>query len=175
MTIRADSYSSTSEVKAFTRHLLDGQSSFNSTTRPSSTELEKFIDRASGVLNFAIANAGFTPAAIHANSTAKLACDDWVTARASEYAELSRRGVGYSDQEGSRTTVFHNLSKSAAEFASSLGFVRLGVTQAYKMSDGLAFTGMDSRTNRADPSDSSVEQPFADRRQFDNGGTVEST
>ena len=32
MTIRADSYSTTSEVKAFTRHLLDGQSTFNSTT-----------------------------------------------------------------------------------------------------------------------------------------------
>jgi len=61
MAIRADSFSSTSEVKAFTRHLLDGQSAFNSTTRPTATELEKFIDRASGVLNVAIARAGFTP------------------------------------------------------------------------------------------------------------------
>jgi hypothetical protein len=53
MAIRGDSYSSTGEVKAFTRHLLNGQSNFNSTTRPTVTELEKFIDRASGVLNLA--------------------------------------------------------------------------------------------------------------------------
>ena len=46
MTLRLDSYASVAEVTAFTRHLLDGQSAFNSTTRPTVTELEKFIDRA---------------------------------------------------------------------------------------------------------------------------------
>jgi hypothetical protein len=170
MAIRADSYSSTSEVKAFTRHLLDGQSTYNSTTRPTLTELEKFIDRASGVLNLAIANSGFAPSAVRANSTAKLSADDWTTARASEYAELSRRGVGYSEAEGSRTASFANLSKSAEQWvaANALGFVRLGVTQAYKMSDGLAFTGLSSTDNRADPDDSSLVQPFAKRGQFDN-------
>lgn len=171
MAIRADSYSSTSEVKAFTRHLLNGQASYNSTTRPTVTELEKFIDRASGVLNLALASAGFRASTVLANSTAKLACDDWVTARSAEYAELTQRGVGFSGEEGSRTTVFHNLSKSANEFveANSLGFVREGVTQTYKMSNGLAFTGMDAQALRSDPSDTSLEQPFAQRRQFDDG------
>src|SRR5512145_2945202 len=108
MAIRADSYSSTSEVKAFTRHLLDGQSAFNSTTRPTGTELEKFIDRASGVLNLALGGGGFAPSSVIANSTAKLACDDWVTSRAAEYVELTQRGTGYSDAEGSRTAAFRN-------------------------------------------------------------------
>lgn len=170
MTIRADSYSSTAEVKAFTRHLLDGQSAFNSTTRPTGTELEKFIDRASGVLNLAISAGGFTPANIAANSTAKLACDDWVTARAAEYVEVTQRGVGYSEGEGSRTSAFRNLNKSANEFVSlnSLGFVRLGVTQSNKKSDGLAFTGLDAQADRSDPTDSSLEQPLFKRRIFDN-------
>lgn len=170
MAIRADSYSSTSEVKAFTRHLLDGQSTFNSTTRPTLTELEKFIDRASGVLNLAIGVAGFAPAAILANSTTKLACDDWTTSRAAEYVELTRRGVGYSDAEGSRTAAFRNLTQSANDFvmANSLGFVRLGVTQTYKMSDGLAFTGATVQDQRTDPDDTTLEQPFALRRQWDN-------
>ena len=170
MAIRADSYSSTSEVIAVTRHLLDGQSTLNSTTRPKLTEVEKFIDRASGVLNLAIGAGGFSPTSIIANSTAKLACDDWVTARAAEWAELSRRGAGYSDQEGSRTASFANLSKSAEQFVSmnSLGFVRLGVTQGYKASDGLSFTGLDVQSERADRDDTSREQPFAERHQFDN-------
>lgn len=170
MSIRADSYSSTSEIKAFTRHLLDGQTTWNSTTRPTLTEVEKFIDRASGTLNLALANAGFRPSAVIANSTAKLACDDWTTARASEYAELVHRGVGYSDEEGSRTAAFRNLSKSANDFVNmnSLGFVREGITQPYKMSDGLAFTGQDAQSARSDPQDTSLEQPVSKRHQWDN-------
>jgi hypothetical protein len=170
MTIRTDSYSSTSEVKAFTRHLLDGQSAFNSTTRPTGTELEKFIDRASGVLNLALAQGGFTPAHIIGNSTAKLSCDDWVTARASEYVEITQRGVGYSDGEGSRTSYFRNLVKSAEQFVSmnSLGFVRLGVAQGYKKSAGLTFTGLDVQADRSDPSDGSLEQPKFVRGQWDD-------
>lgn len=171
MAIRTDSYSSTSEVKAFTRHLLDGQSAFNSTTRPTSSELEKFIDRASGVLNLAVAGAGFAPSAVRGNSTAKLAADDWVTARSAEYVELTQRGVGFNDGEGSRTSAFRNLTKSAEEFIklNSLGFVRLGVAQGYKKSDGLTFTGLDAQADRADPDNTGLEQPFAKRRQWDNG------
>ena len=170
MSIRSDSYSSTSEVKAFTRHLLNGQTAFNSTTRPTGTELEKFIDRASGVLNLALAASGIMPSAIKANSTATLTCDDWVTARASEYVELTQRGVGHNDGEGSRTSAFRNLTKSANEFVetNSVGFVYLGVTKMHKLSAGLAFTGLDAQSSRTDPSDTSLEQPFATRRQFDN-------
>jgi hypothetical protein len=170
MAIRSDSYSSTSEVKAYTRHLLDGQSTFNSTTRPTLTDLEKFIDRASGILNLAIATNGFLPSAVKANTTAKLPCDDWVTARAAEYAELTRRGSGYNDGEGSRTNAFSNLSKRANEFikANTLGFIRLGVTQTNKMSDGLAFTGLTAQKDRSDPDDTSLEQPKFRRAQFDN-------
>lgn len=169
MTLREDSFSSTGEVIAFTRHLLDGESAFNSTTRPSGDELEKFIDRASGVLNVAIATKGFTPASVIANTTAKLLCDDWVTQKAVKYVELTQRGTGYSAEEGSRTKAF-DMTKSAQEFvkANALGFIRLGVTQSQKMSDGLAFTGEDAQSERTDPDDSSMAQPFAKRGQFDN-------
>lgn len=167
MTTRADSYSSTGEVRAYTRHLLAGQSTFNSTTLPTLTEVEKFIDRASGTLNFALAGVGFaTPIS---NSTAKLSCDDWVTARAAEYVELTQRGVGFSDAEGSRTTVFHSLSRSATEFAKDarLGFINLGVTVSAAMSRGLKFTAQDAQADRADPTDSTLEQPVFKRHLFD--------
>ena len=170
MAIRADSYSSTTEVKAFTRHLLDGQTGFNSTTRPTSTELEKFIDRASGVLNVALSQKGFRPSSVYANSTAKLSCDDWVTARSAEYVELTQRGTGFSDSEGSRTSAFRNLVKGANEFVdlNSLGIIRLGVTPTYRASDGLAFTGLDVQADRADPDDSTLEQPKFTRGQWDS-------
>ena len=169
MAIRSDSYSSTAEIKAFTRHLLDGQTAFNSTTRPRVTELEKFIDKASGVLNLALSVGGFTPSAIYTNSTAKLACDDWVTNYAVRYVELTQRGTGYSEQDGSRSAAF-KMAKDATAFVKdmALGFVNIGVTQAVKKSDGLQFTGMTRQDQRADPTDTTKEQPVATRRQFDD-------
>lgn len=169
MAIRSDSYSSTGEVKAFTRHLLDGQVGFNTSTRPRATELEKFIDKASGVLNLAIAAAGFAPSAVYANSTAKLACDDWVSNYAVRYVELTQRGTGYSEQDGSRSAAF-KMGKDANEFvdANSVGFISIGISQSSSTaSDGLQFTGMTVRTQRADPDDTTKEQPFARRGLFD--------
>lgn len=169
MAIRSDSYSSTAEVKAFTRHLLDGQTAFNSTTRPRATELEKFIDKASGVLNVALSVHGFTPSAIYTNSTAKLSCDDWVTNYAVRYVELTQRGLGYSEGEGSRSAAF-KMDKAAKDFVmiNSLGFVNLGVSQGVKKSDGLILTGLTAQKDRTDPDDTSKEQPFVSRRQFDD-------
>ncbi len=171
MAIRGDSFSSAVEVTAYTKHLLDGQSAFNSTTRPTATELEKFIDRASGVLNVALAGEGFAPSAVYANSTAKLSCDDWVTMKATKYVELTQRGTGYNTEEGSRTAAF-SMTEDAQEFAdvNAIGFIQLSITQGTKLSDGLAFTGLDKQSNRADRTDTSLEQPYAERDQFDNNG-----
>jgi len=170
MAIRGDSFSSVSEVTAFTRHLLGGQSAYNSTTRPSLTEVEKVIDRASGVLNVALASVGFSPSAVYANSTAKLACDDYVAQEASKQVEITQRGVGYSSQEGSRVSAFNMKRKSAMEFIqeNKLGFIQLGITQNYKASDGLAFTGLDAQDVRTDPDDTALEQPKFKRRQWDS-------
>lgn len=170
MTIRSDSFSSVAEVRGYTRHLLDGASNFDDYTRPTIAEVEKFIDRASGVLNVALAGEGFVPSSVRANSTAKLACDDWVTQKAVKYTELTQRGTGYNADEGSRTAAF-SLDKSAAEFVSSLaeGLVNLGISQAYaSASDGLTFTAIDAQSERSDSSDSSREQPLFTRRGFDN-------
>ena len=166
MTIRSDSYSSTSEVKAYTMHLLDGQTAFNSTTRPTGTQLEKFIDRASGLLNVALSGEGL--AVPITNSTAKLACDDWVTNQSAAYVELTQRGAGFDGTENTRPGSFLNLNESAQDFAEAmaLGFKRLGVTVSDKVSDGLQFTGLDAKSERSDPDDSTLRQPFFERGQF---------
>lgn len=161
-------YSTAAEVMAFTRHLLNGQVSFNSTTRPTSTEVTQFIARASGVLDVALAAVGISTPITEA--TAKLACDDWVTARAAEYVELTQRGTGFSDAEGSRTAAFRNLHKMANDFAAAnrKGFIYLGVSVANATSDGLAFTGLDAQNLRSDPDDSTLAQPIFYRGLYDD-------
>lgn len=173
MTIRGDSFSSPSEVLAFTRYLLEGQSTFNSTTCPTLTEVEKFIDRASGHINVALAQAGFTPANVYANSTAKLLMDDWVTQRGAEYVELTQRGAGFNDTENNRWHAFRNMQKEAADFIASmqLGLQRLDISIAHPVSEGLTFTGLDTYDQRSDPDNTGRRQPFFRRGLFDNGGT----
>jgi len=167
MTIRADSYGSVAEVAAYTRHLLDGETTYTGTTRPSLTEVEKFIDRASGYLNVALRTTGLhTPIA---NSTAKLACDDWVVSKAAEYVELTQRGTGYSEAEGSRIPSFRSMHKDAISFANefTLCFKELGVTVDRSLASGLAFTGLDAQHERNDPDDSDMVQPMFSRHRFD--------
>ena len=170
MAIRGDSFSSVNEVLAFTRHLIDGYTTYNSTTRPTLTEVEKFIDRASGVMNAALATEGFSSSAIRANSTAKLPCDDWVAQEAVKQVELTQRGMGYGGQEGSRLAGFNMNKKDAIDFVceNKLGFVRLGIAQTYKSSDGLAFTGLDVQADRSDPDDNTLEQPKFSRGKWDS-------
>jgi len=169
MAIRADSYSTLAEVTAFTRHLLGGASAFDSTTRPTVTDVEKFLDRASGVLNNALLAAGFPPSAVIANTTSKLACDDWVTMRAADYVELTQRGTGYSEQDGGRINAFRSLYGDATKFVKGLrpGLVEAGITQSKRMGDGLQFTGLDAQSQRADRDDATLEQPLFTRRLFD--------
>lgn len=170
MAIRADSFSSTGEVRAYCRHLLDGADQFNTATRPTLTDVEKFIDRASGVLNLALAKSGLSPAGVRANSTAKLACDDWVTAKAVGYVETTQRGSGSSGEENERFKITGSLSGSANKFVkdNNLGFKRLGVTVSHATSEGLVFTGETAAADRTDPSDTSLRQPLFKRGQYDD-------
>lgn len=166
MALRSDSYGTVAEVVAYTRHLLDGATTYNSTTRPTATDVEKFIDRASGALNVALEGRGLTSPIT--NSTAKLICDDWVVSRAAMYTELTQRGTGYGGQEGSRIGGFKILYQEAQKFAAenALGFKRLGVGQQNKLSDGLAFTGQELQADRVDQDDTTLEQPVFTRHQF---------
>jgi hypothetical protein len=171
-------YGSTTEVKAFTRYLLGGETGFNSTTTPTGTELTKFLDRASAALNLSLQKYGFSsPITAAMNSTAKLVCDDWVVDKAAQFVELTQPGVGFSGEEGGRMAGFAALQKEADEFVkmNELGFKRIGVTVAHKKSEGLAFTGLDAPSERSDPDDTTIVQPAFKRNLFDDSRTVNGT
>lgn len=175
MAIRGDSYSSVTEVTAFTRYLLQGQTAFNSTTHPLLTDVEKFIDRASSHLNVALTGAGFVPSSVYVNSTAKLLMDDWVTQRATEYVELTQRGVGFNEQENDRWTAYRNMPQAAEKYVKMIGLSlkRLDVTVAHPTSEGLTFTALDEHSQRVDPDNTSREQPKFRRGLFDNPPAVQ--
>lgn len=167
MSIRSDSYSDVSDVLAWTRFHLEGQTAFNSTTRPTLTEVTSFIDEASGVLNLALTQEGFNTASVIANSTAKLSCDNWVRSWAVSFVDLAHP-VGYDGQGKSRVELLQDMHGAAHEFVAmnAKGFKQLGVTQTY--SDYAKFTGETVQANRTDPDDTSLEQPKFTRGQFDN-------
>lgn len=175
MTAANKIYSSISEVTAFTRHLLDGQSVFNSTTRPTAAEVQGFLRRASATLNVALEGVGVdTPIT---QEDARLLCDDWVTQQGAKWVELTQRGVGFNEEEGSRLAAF-NPGRDASKFAKDnrLGMLRLGATASAALSQGLQFTGSGTQADRTDRDDSDLEQPLFERHQFEgyDGGDAHS-
>ena len=171
MALRADSYSSTGEVAAFCVDILGAQPAFNTSTRPTLSQVERIIDRVSATLNVALNGAGLTTPI--SNTTARLDCDEWVTVQAAQKVKATRSGAGATDAQNSNAVT----QVSAAAFAAEKrrGFVRLGVGVTTSLSAGLAFTGQDAKANRLDPSDPSLRQPAFLHGLFDDGEAVNYT
>ena len=169
MAIRADSYSSTVDAWAWSRFHFEGQTAFNSTTRPTLTEVTGFIDEASGILNLALTQGGFNTASVIANSTAKLACDNWVRTWTVSFVDLAHP-VGYNGEGKSRIELLQDIHGSAKDFVTMYGkgFKQLGITQSGASSEALKFTGETLQADRTDPDDTTLEQPKFTRGQFDN-------
>lgn len=166
MSLRTDSYGTVVEVRALTRHLLDGHANFDDATRPTITDVETFLNRASGVLNSALASSGFSVPIT--NSTAKLSCDEWVVTQAARAAELTQRGTGYSEAEGSRLAGFSQKSAMAWVKEMAAAFQGLGLSASGSPAhEGLTFTGLIVRRDRSDPDNTGYEQPKFYRGQFD--------
>lgn len=172
MAIRSDSWSSTTDVKAMTRHLLDAETTFNSTTRPTLAEVEGFIDEASGLLNLALRRNGFAPATVKANSTATQAMDNWVRFKTVAFVNLVSPYQGWQGGDDNPASLLMNMAGDANVFVADCkqALINASITQAHKASDGLKFTGLDAQDDRADPDDTSLEQPKFTRSMFDNTG-----
>lgn len=161
-------YGTLAEVAALNRFILDGQATFNTTTRPTGTEVDKFLDRAAGALNVALVGAGFsTP--VTTPTTAKLLLDDWAVNRVSQVVRMSQIG-GMTEDPSNPAAGFTNMYAAAHEFVmeNMLALKRLGLTVSYASSDGLEYTALDKHSERTDPDDTSREQPIFRRRQWDN-------
>jgi hypothetical protein len=168
MAISANSYGSVAEIVALTRHVLAGSSTYTTSTRPTLAEVERFIDRVSGVLNSALAESGFSVPV--SQSTAVLLCTDWVVTKVAQLVELTQPGFGFAEGMGSKKGA-GSLYNEACTFVTSntLGLKRLGATVSHASSEGLAYTGMGISDDRPDRTNTAREQPKFKRGIFDNG------
>ena len=170
MALASDSYSSIAEVVAMTRHLLDGASTYSTSTRPRLAEVENFINYASSVLNSALAKYGFTTPVTQA--TVLYALDGWVTGKAATWAEATQRGAGFSDDGNERAAILSDLVGDASTFVEMMaqGWIELGAAYSSNAGAGATFTAIDKSSQRSDPDNTAREQPLFSRRQFDRGG-----
>lgn len=141
MAIGANSYGSVAEVAALTGRYTNA-GSYDATTRPALTQVEKFIDRVSAMLNLLLAEQGF--AVPISNADAKLVCDEFVVEQAVQLAH-GANGAGPfapgSEQLRGRTA-FEIISREAGEFAArhASGFEFLGATRTRGLTYGLEAT-----------------------------------
>lgn len=145
MTIGANSYGSVAEVEALTgRYTFEG--SYDNSTRPTLTQVEKFIDRVSALLNLLLAEAGYSIPITQAD--AALVCDEFVVEQAVQLCH-GANGAGPfapgSEQLRGRTA-FEIISREAAEFVEkhAPGFAFLGATRERDMTYGLQATLTDT-------------------------------
>ncbi len=170
MSLRGDSYSSAEDVAVWTRHLIEGETTFNTTTAPTLTEVEDLIDEVSSILNIAFRNGGFAPSAIKLNSTATQSADFWTRTWATSMVELTAPFQGLGGEDGDRSSLMRDIEGDAEAFVKNhaLGFKREGVTVSDPESQGIAFTGETKQSDRVDKDNTSLEKPLFKRHQFDN-------
>jgi NaMN:DMB phosphoribosyltransferase len=153
MAIGANSYASVAEVEALAPHYATSSGSFDATTRPTLTEVERFIDRVSGTLNVLLAEAGF--AVPVAQADAKLALDGFVAMEAA-YLVMAANGAGpwAPGSEAMRySTPARSLMQDAAAWveAHADGIEALGATRARSVTYGLQCRDEDDGGNEIEP------------------------
>jgi len=152
MAIGANSYGTVAEVAAITPQYTSG-GSYGASTRPTETQVEKFIDRVSGILNVVLAGEGFGVPVTQAD--AKLALDEFVVEQAALLCHAANRAGIYapgSEELGGRSP-FAAIREEAAEFVreNAAGLERLGATRSRHASYGLACRTEDDAGETIEP------------------------
>ena len=167
MAIDSNSYSSVDDVYAMTRHVLSGETTFDTSTVPTLAEVESFIDDVSSLLNDAVASFGFT---VPISTAGPLrSCDLWVRLKAAALVELTQRGSGFDESESSRVNMLVRFFDEAFNFVKmrAEGWKNQGVTVSDAMYQGLTFTAFDKHSERTDKDSTTLEQPKFRRGLFD--------
>lgn len=138
MAIGANSYGSVADVAALTRRFTNN-GSFDTTTVPTLTQVERFIDVVSGSLNMALAGEGFTIPVSQAD--AKAALDGAVTEAVSDLVQAANSsGRFFTDKALERgvspmRAVRREMSEWIEEQIS--GFAALGVSRVSGTTSGI--------------------------------------
>lgn len=152
MAIGANSYGSVLGVAGLVpRYTVS--STFDTTTRPTLTQVESYIDSVSGIINSMLAQSGF--AIPITNDSVKDALDLFVNDEVGSIAE----GINGAGRFGPRATdgVIPNRFKLLFEdvklfiMGNADGFERLGATRTFSFTAGLAFRDTDESGDATHP------------------------
>lgn len=144
MSIGANSYGSVADVAAFTRRFTNN-GSFDATTVPTLTQVERFIDTVSGTLNMALAGEGFTIPVTQAD--AKAALDAVVTEAVSDLVQAANSsGRFFTDKAIERgVSPMRAVRREMAEWITEQisGFAALGVSRGSGTTSGILSRDLD--------------------------------
>lgn len=172
------------EVASLCRHLTTA-GSFDGTTRPTLTEVERFLSLGYQMINTVLAEYGYTVPATDANVVAVLQHYNaiWAAAQA-EYAQAS---AGFTDGGGTRGDHFMeefvgrgpagsarvSIHIGIYGYVKSAAFKDLGDTKATELSSGLSAGGISKADKLTIATDSDMVQYAFTRSLHGNpGGTV---
>lgn len=156
MTVGANSYGSALGVAAFVPRYASGSgdsATFTTSTKPTLTQVEGWIDSVSGLCNAMLAEAGFTIPVTDSDVVGSLAL--FVNEEVASLAE----GVNGSGRFGPTSKVLGKRGRFALMLddvklfieANKAGFERLGAARSYSATAGLAFRDTDERGNATSP------------------------
>jgi hypothetical protein len=145
MAIGANSYGSVAEVEALTGRYTNA-GSYDGTTRPTLTQVEKFIDRVSALLNMLLAEQGYEIPVSQAD--AKLVCDEFAVEQAVQLCHGANGAGPFApgSEELRGRTAFRIISQEASVFVGehAAGLGLLGATRTRALTFGLEATLTDT-------------------------------
>jgi len=149
--IDGNSYGSVAEVQAMVRHYTMG-GLFTTETRPSLSQVETFIDRASALLNAVLARYGFTVPISQAD--AKLVCDDFTVMEVADRCEAANRTGRLMDRSLRGRSRFDIWMEDAVGFveANATSLENLGAARpSGGLTQGLDYTATDDAGEVIEP------------------------
>jgi len=152
MSIGANSYGSVADVAALVRRFTNN-GSFDTTTVPTLTQVERFIDIVSGSLNIALSGEGFTIPVSQAD--AKAALDGVVTEAVSDLVQAANStGRFFTDKAIERgVSPMRAIRREMSEWVEEqiAGFAALGVSRSGGTSSGILSRDSDEDGNEVSP------------------------
>lgn len=121
MPVGANTYGSVAGVAAYVRHIAG--SGFTTTTKPTTAEVEAFLNQRSAILNGWLAQQGYTIPVTQADAVLVLA--NYANVGAACDVELTQRAAGYNADDPNRRE-----NKFCAEFMRAQAYIESGALAA---------------------------------------------
>lgn len=151
MAIDSSSYGSVAKVEALTRRYTNSSGNFDTTTTPTLTAVESFIDDISDTIDVVLATYGFSVPVTQATATAMLG--RLVVGYSVELVHLANSAGRFFDKKKPAGNPFMVFEEELSDWVErhAAGLQRLGVTRTYDVTAGLQYRDTDESGDDTHP------------------------